>query len=210
MQQEVCLQLLTVLKNNALSFHEQLGVKLKEKDRSVSKLRIKVIAFRDYYCDSVPMLESRFFSLPAEKEEFQNFLFTFEADGGGDEPENGLEALALALKSPWVKEGDKRRHITVLWTDASAHRLEDSKVKSVPSGTYPEDIVSSFDELSDYWHGQFIDQKAKRLIVYAPDSYPWTDLGADWDNCICVASKAGEGLSDVDFDEILSIIAGSV
>lgn len=53
------------------------------------------------------MEESQFFILPEEKQEFYNFVSQIKAGGGGDEPESGLEALALALRSDFVKDGDK-------------------------------------------------------------------------------------------------------
>ena len=54
------------------------------------------------------------------------FVSQLTAGGGGDEPESALEALALAIKSPWERSMDKRRHIVVVCTDASATCSETS------------------------------------------------------------------------------------
>ena len=70
-----------------------------------------MIAFRDYGVDSEPMLESKFFTLDGESGAFHEFVEGIEATGGGDEPESSLEALALAMKSDWVRTGSVRRHV---------------------------------------------------------------------------------------------------
>lgn len=117
--------LIDKVKSLTLSFREELEKGLKENRRIIKNLRIKVIVFRDYYVDDkYAMEESQFFILPEEKQEFYNFVSQIKAGGGGDEPESGLEALALALRSDFVKDGDKKRHVIVLFTDASAHPLE--------------------------------------------------------------------------------------
>lgn len=72
---------------------------MEENDKDVAKLRIKVIVFRDYICDSEPMVESEFFTLPSQNANFRSFVERIEACGGGDGLENALEAIALALKS---------------------------------------------------------------------------------------------------------------
>lgn len=61
------------------------------------------------------------------------------------------------------------------------------------------------------WDGQgFMNHSAKRLIVYAPDAYAWTDIANNWENTIHFPSKAGDGLADFDYQEILNQIANSV
>lgn len=198
------------VKENALKFYDDLSVQMRQKSKHIDKLRVKVIAFRDYYVDGdMAMQISPFFTLPEEKADFQTFVSRIQADGGGDEPENGLEALALAIQSDWSKEGDKRRQIIVLWTDASTHPLElkaDSKPQNYPIAQIPK----NFDELTDLWDGQTMNRAAKRLILYSPDAYAWTDIANHWENTIQYPSKAGEGLSEIDYQTILDAIANSV
>lgn len=106
--------LIDKVKSLTLSFREELEKGLKENRRIIKNLRIKVIVFRDYYVDDkYAMEESQFFILPEEKQEFYNFVSQIKAGGGGDEPESGLEALALALRSDFVKDGDKKRHVNM-------------------------------------------------------------------------------------------------
>ena len=197
-------------KTNALQFYEDLSNAMSEKDKVVDNLRVKVIAFRDYYVDGEnSMIESGFFSLPGEAEDFAAFVNPLTAHGGGDDPETGLEALSLAIKSDWSKSGDRRRQIIVVWTDASVHPLE-KNVESKPSN-YPTDLPKNFDELTDLWEGQeYMNMAAKRIIIYAPDASGWTDIATHWNNSIHYPSKAGEGLSEVDYRTILDAIANSV
>ena len=183
---------------------------MQEKDKVIDNLRLKVIPFRDYYEDGdEAMDESSFFALPADKDAFASYVNGISAGGGGDEPENGLEALSLAMHSPWTKEGDKRRQIIVMWTDASAHPLE--KNSSSKPSNYPPEMPGNFDELTDAWEGQGpMSHSAKRLIVYAPDAHPWTDISNHWENTVHYPSKAGDGLSEVDYRSIIDAIANSV
>ena len=97
--------IINTVKNLTLDLYDDLITNMREKNnRIVKQLRVKVIAFRDYYCDGpYAMEESQFFTLPDQKTEFRNFVAALEAKGGGDEPENALEAMALAMKSDWVK-----------------------------------------------------------------------------------------------------------
>lgn len=199
------------VKSNVLRFHEDLARVMEEKEKVIDTLRVRGIAFRDYYHDDhdSAMHESPFFTLPEEKERLAAFIQTCRADGGGDEPESGLEALALAMKSDWSKSGDRRRQIIVVWTDASAHPLE-KKADSKPSN-YPVGMPATFSELTDLWEGQHpMNSSAKRLIVYAPDAQPWTDISNYWENTVHYPSKAGEGCGEVDYSAILDAIANSV
>jgi len=197
------------VKENALRFYDDLATLMRQKSKQIDVLRVKVIAFRDYYVDGDKSMEiSDFLTLPDHKDEFKKFIDAIQADGGGDEPENGLEALALAIQSDWSKEGDKRRQIILLWTDASTHPLE-FKAESKPQN-YPTSIPKNFDDLSDLWDGQTMSRASKRLIMYTPDAYAWTDIANHWENTIQYPSKAGEGLNEVDYQTILDAIANSV
>jgi hypothetical protein len=198
------------VKDGALSFYEDLRRTMTDKGKSVDEVRVRVLAFRDYYCDGDLALESsEFFSLPDEQEAFGTFVRGIVADGGGDEPETGLEALAQAIASPWSGNGTRKRQVVVVWTDASVHQLErDHGAK--PAG-YPQDAPSSFDELTDMWEGpKFVQPNAKRLIVYAPDAYAWSDIAANWEHVIHCVSRAGDGLADVEYHTILDAIANSI
>lgn len=198
------------VKASALKFNEDLAQAMQEKDKSIDSLRIKVIPYRDYYADDDrAMSESSFFVLPEEKGQFASFVNGVGAEGGGDEPENGLEALALAINSDWTKEGDKKRQVIVIWTDASVHPLEKNSGSKPP--TYPSSMPGNFNDLTDLWEGQGpMNFSAKRLIIYSPDAYPWTDITTHWENAIHYPSKAGGGMSEVDYSSIIDAVANSI
>ncbi|MDX2302655.1 MAG: vWA domain-containing protein [Microscillaceae bacterium] len=197
------------VKSNALRFYEDLMQVMAAKDKSIHTLRVKVIYYRDYYYDGdESMFESDFFMLPDQKDKFKEFIDHIKAEGGGYEPESGLEALALAIRSKWNHTGDKKRQIIIVWTDASTHPLE--KDENSKPDNYPINMPANFDELTDLWEGQFMSRAAKRLIIYSPDAYAWTDMANHWDNTIQYPSKAGEGLSEIDYQTILDAIASSV
>lgn len=203
--------LLDLVKTNALKFYPDLCKACEEKDKNVDELRIKVIAFRDYNADGAEgMHETKFYSIPDEEGEFKAYINGLKPDGGGDEPENGLEALALAMNSDWTKGGDRRRHIIIVWSDASAHPLENPITKN---SFYPAGMPANFDELTDWWEdeqGGKMNKSAKRLLIFAPDASPWTEMGLNFQNAIHFPAKAGEGLNDVDYQTIMASIVQSI
>ncbi len=197
------------VKSGALKFYDDLNAKMTAKDKVVDEMRVRVIAFRDFWADgNEAMTESPFFKLPAEQDGFRSFISTIKASGGGDEPENGLEALALAIKSDWSTSAERRRQVIVVWTDASAHPLE----KELKPLTYPADMPANFDALTDlYEDGQgHMNKSAKRIVLFAPEASPWTVIGSNWNQAVVYPSKAGDGLSDMDYGTILELISNSI
>ena len=200
------------VKAGAMGFHDRLLEVMGAKDKYVSSLRLRVVAYRDYYDNaSDALFHTPFFALPDQATQFTTYVSGLYADGGGDEPESGLEGLALAMASDWERGLDRRRHVVVLFTDASAHPLEASASNPVPG--YPTGIPRTFDALTDQWddpQGMQMEYAAKRLLLYAPDVYPWNVISASWDNVLHYPSRAGHGLNDVQFGQIVDAIAGSV
>ncbi|NUT95937.1 MAG: VWA domain-containing protein [Saccharothrix sp.] len=202
------------VKNSALSFPARLAQEMAGKGRSISSLRLKVIAFRDFgdRADDA-LVESAFFKVPDELDGFEHAVRSLSAAGGGDEPESGLEALAVAMASDWETGLDRRRHVIVMFTDASAHPLGDHRQTSA-SG-YPEGIPSSLDRLYAQWgHSQspdaLMENSAKRLLIFAPERYPWDGIADDWNHTLFFPSEAGEGLEEWEMDQIIATIANSL
>jgi hypothetical protein len=190
-----------------LKFYPDLQKALSEKDKNVDSLRIRVIAFRDFEADGASALEQLdFVKIPDDESKFSAFVKGLVPKGGGPEPENGLEALALAIKSEWDGGGDRQRHIIVVWSDASTHPLE------YPSKYKPEGMPANFNELTDLWDGQSspMSSTAKRLILFTPDCASWTDIATHWESVIHFPSKAGDGLADVEYEVILNAIVNSI
>lgn len=200
------------VKKGALSFHKRLVDAMAAREKAVGQLRIRVVAYRDFEADpGNPVELSKFWRIPQEAKQFERFVKGLRADGGGDLPESGLEALALAIKSPWEREYERRRHVIVLFTDASAHELGVGSTRM----RYPRGMPKDMDELAAMWgrgrgNSAVMDSGAKRLLIFAPDLQPWTAIADSWSNTLHSASNAGTGLRDVDLDEVLGTIAGSV
>lgn len=202
--------ILDVVKRSASTFHKRLEDIMAEKGRAISQLRLKIIAFRDFgdHADDA-IMETEFFLFPAQLRNFNNFMRTLSAKGGGDEPESGLEALALAVRSPWECGLDRRRHVIVVFSDASAHPLGDPR--QMQAETYPKSIPASLAGLLEEWRSDLImDNSAKRLLLFAPEVYPWSDIADEWSRTLFFPSEAGEGLEEFEFEEILNTIANSI
>ena len=218
--------IINTVKNLTLDLYDDLITNMREKNyRIVKQLRVKVIAFRDYYCDGpYAMEESKFFTLPEQKTEFRNFVASLEAKGGGDEPENALEAMALAMKSDWVRVTDpnkeKARNVVVIFTDASAHPLE--KSADGVSEYYPTDMLKNYKELYEAWCGgqdscmdkgesYVMDTMAERLIIFAPeDAYPWSDMVEEIPFAAFVSISAAKGGVELGRNTIIATISGSM
>ena len=123
--------IIDTVKDLTLDLYDDLITNMREKNnRIVKQLRVKVIAFRDYYCDGpYAMEESVFFTLPEQKAQFRDFVSSLQAKGGGDEPENALEAMALAMKSDWVKvtnpNTERARNVVVIFAPEDAYPWSD-------------------------------------------------------------------------------------
>lgn len=203
--------LLNTVKANALSFYSDLTTAMEEKGKHIDELRVRVIAFRDYIADGEnAMLATDFYSLPRDAEEFKSLVNSIEPFGGGDEPEDGLEALAYAIKSKWTTGGNKRRHIIIMWSDDATHALGfGSKAPN-----YPKKMARDFDELTEWWGDPsqpgLMDNSAKRLLIYAPEKKYWSTISDSWDNVLHFPSEAGKGLQGLEYKEILNAIANSI
>lgn len=199
--------ILEQVKENALSFHQKFIELMENAGKDVQQLRIKVIAFRDYRVDSEPMVESEFFKLDEDSDKFHEFVSNIEADGGGDEPESALEALALAMKSDWVRTGAVRRHVIIMFTDASALPLG----QVTDQISYPSDMPKDIVELNAMWEdGQHMENRAKRLLLFAPDADPWSNMAVEWTSTFHTASKAGSGCDETDMDTCISFLVASI
>ena len=209
--------ILNTVKNFTMSLHEKVIQGLQQYHRKIKQLRVKVIAFRDYYCDGRMSLdESPFFYLPEENADFKDFVTRIEAKGGGDEPESGLEALALAMGSDWETSGTSKRHAIVLFTDASAHPLE-QQLDGIP-GNYPSPMLSSYEELMKAWDGELhgeesiynMDRNARRLILFTPDTAPWNRIRENFDVTVWNPTMQDQGGADLNMDLIINTLCKSL
>ena len=163
--------IIDIVKNNALNFYRDVTNVMEAKNKHITQLRVRVVAFRDYIADGedamlvtdffklpeesdafekcVRSLTADFFSLPAQSVDFERCVRSIEAFGGGDDPEDGLEALAYAIKSKWATDAMKKRQVIVVWTDAATHPLG----FGAKSPYYPNGMAKDLRELTSWWSG---------------------------------------------------------
>ena len=231
--------IIDVVKKMIPNFYKSAVKALNDKNKHVDVLRVKLIFFRDfleYNVDHIaPLMETDFFILSDQYNDQSDSLLksiaSIEAIGGGDIPEDGLEALARAIQSDWCKPLDnhKRRHIIVLFTDAPTHELGYGK----DCNLYPQNMPKDFSELTYMWGNQIrhpgtMEYKAKRLIMFAPEmsELPPDDgwrrivegrknsngeiIERPWDLLDLIEINPNDEFKDVDFQRILDRIVNSV
>lgn len=203
--------LINVVKVNAINLYQDIIQTMAQKQKVINKIRVKVIAFRDYIYDKEnAMLTTRFFNLPEEADLLKNLIGQITAMGGGDDPEDGLEALAFAMRSDWDKEGMKKRHVIVVWSDAATHPLGFGR----EAANYPQQMPKTFGELTAWWGSKqcpgYMNNQAKRLLLFTPDKEGWKTISDTWDNVIHFPSEAGKGLQNVDYKTIIDAIANTI
>lgn len=221
--------LLDTVKQHALKFYEDLTAEMAQKGKHVEEMRVRIIAFRDYLADgNDAMLATDFFTLPDEAEDFRDLIGTLKPFGGGDDEEDGLEALAYAIRSPWTNK-DHSRHVIVVWTDDGTHKLgfggdpENGRYLTdkmsfdqvrANARRYPAKMAKDFAELTDWWGDSeapgLMNQSAKRLVLFAPDVPYWNKISEGWTESIQFVSQAGKGLKELQYQEIIQTLAGSV
>ncbi|MGM9763097.1 MAG: vWA domain-containing protein [Candidatus Cryptobacteroides sp.] len=211
---------LNEIKENASDFLPALRLALKAANKKASNIRVKIIGFRDFNIDGPDaLIESPLYKLDRpncpDQKGFNDFVNGLTAKGGNKEGySNSLEALSLAINSDWEQEGDRKRHVIVMFSDAVANKLEEANTSNPH---YPQNIPQSFEELSESWMmpsgGQQgsktkLIQPAKRLIVYGKEVYPWLDIYESWDQVVYCPVGEYERLDvNVYEDIILSIVA---
>lgn len=172
------------------------------RDRRSLQCRARIILFRDYMADGEnAMLVSDFFTLPQQKEKFEACVDSITATGGGDDAEDGLEALAYAIKSNWNQGASRKRHVIILFTDAASHMLG----HNCQAAFYPKGMAKDFSELSEWWDE--MDYIARYLILFAPNEPWYSCISQCWDRVLHYPSLAGEGMQEREYQDILEIIA---
>lgn len=196
------------VKQNAIEFSPRLDELMRARGKRIDELRVRVVAFRDLFVDDADWLSATgFIDMREAPERFREAVLPLAASGGGSEPESSLEALALAIQSDWANASQaKARRVIVMWTDASAHKLEKGAASRSP--LLPAGLPGNLDELTELWNDQ--PQQSRRLLLYAPDTYPWNLIAASWSQTIHFPSVAGDGLQEHEFLTILNAIANSV
>jgi len=138
---------LDAVKENIGVFVDALSTRNANNATPIKHWRARVVAYRDFGCsDAAPLVEHRFVESAAE---LRGQLSSFEAEGGGDEPESLLEALYAVAMMPEMDRStesldpNRWRHSTgaarfiIVFTDASYH---EPMVK--PAGGTMDDVAN--------------------------------------------------------------------
>ena len=177
--------LINIFKEHALDMFNDIIQSAAERDKRVETLRLKTVAFRDYHYDGADAMFVTDFFDQSRTNMFSQCINSLRPEGGGDEPESGLEALAFAIKSDW-DTGVKRRNIIVVLTDdAEPHELG---FGSDESPVYPEWMPKNFEELTSWWGSRenpgIMNERSKRLILFTPCKSWWEKIAQTWNNTI--------------------------
>ncbi len=198
------------VKAKAIMFKDEFANAMTALGSSVDSMRVKIIVFRDYKSDGQQAMEqSPFFELPGDNPEFEKYLADIQANGGGDNPENGLEALYYAMKSDFTT-GEKDRQVIVLFTDDDALDL---KERAAEPG-YPADMVD-MTELITAWTCCSQDpsfklkDKLKRLVIFAPEGTKYQKLATQLNRSVFRPVDRADGMKSLTFETIMNIIAAS-
>ncbi len=189
------------VKKKALSLYDDLIAHCKAVDKPLRKVRMKFISYGDF-ADS-DMVESELFALPGKKHALARFIKDLTLTDGGDNPENSLEALSRALDTPWTTDGNIRRHIIVLVTDAETLPLGERS----GSPHYPAGMAADMASLRAAWDR--MDPAERRLIIFAPDDDSWTEVKS-WPQTENISRPVYDVISTEGFDAVLKIISNSL
>lgn len=203
--------LINTLKENISCFYRDFIEIMDKKHRKIGNLRVRIILFRDFLSDGQEsLLMTKFLDLPERCENFEKCIRAIKCKGGGSEPGDGLEALAYAIRSDWDTEHYRRRQLIVFFSDDAAHELGFSK----DADNYPRGMAENFEKLSEWWGSKdtsgFMSEAGKRLLFFTPDLEPWRSILENWNNAINYECKAGSGGSEINYDQILKVIAHAI
>lgn len=159
--------IINTVKANAISFYDSFMNKCEANGIELSGLNTEVVAFRDINADGdQALVESPKYILPDDRTYFNDFVNSLSADGGGDTPESGLEALKLAFnKLVGATDDGYHRQVIILWTDAP-----------YLIGSYSTVELSEIDE---QWNSL---SSGRRLILFAPSGTSGDSNSGNWDN----------------------------
>ncbi len=183
----------TIIKELPFAIEKQLTEICNGLYTAVKQVRVKFVAFEDYASEGEnAVLDSPFFTLPDDADKLNALLAGLEYVGGGDAPENALEALYKAFCSDWIQvpPSEKRKHAVILLTDAAPLPLQArADVEGYAAENYPADL----DELCKIWTDSgdgkrsTMSFKHKKLFMIIPENtanawsalFRWNNTYAD-------------------------------
>ena len=203
--------LMRTVKEQAVILPNELARWLAAKGKTITQFRVKILVFRNDAVNKEGAVQmTDFFNFLMRQDEFSHLVDSIKADGGGTESDCGLDALAYAMASDWVRPtgATKYRQIIALWSNSAPEKLGFSNSFARRALRIP----STFEELTAWWGDApsrstaKMNYAAKRLLLFAPDEKRWNTINESWDNVIPVRSAVGQGLREQDFQEIITVL----
>lgn len=207
------------VKQQAVSFPDLYADAMEKSGRVPGTIRVKVIVFRDFKDDGEAAMQQSegFFDLsdPTQQDAFCRYVNGIEARGGGDLPENALEAIAMAMRADWTTKGGRyRRHAILLFTDADALPLREPDRTTSPY--YPTGMPASLAELKELYdrgdqeYAPMYSPNHGRMVIFAPETKDsvWKQVRA-WPRAWVVPTEAHGGCKDVDIEDALAVLVGT-
>ena len=203
--------LINIVIENALGFYADLDKRAEEKNKQIRNVRVCLIVYRDYQIDREhAMMILPFLSLPEKNDVFRTSVRSLVAQGGGKSANDGLEALNYAMIQEWNNKSLRKRHIIVMCSDKDANDMGHGS----QAYNYPQNLAADFKKLSDLWGSNtspgIMDEEAKRLLLFVPDTDNWNRLYRNWNKTFWFEAGLGKGFVDVDYETMLDSIISVV
>ena len=184
---------------NLLKMWTYIYSQAEKRGKTIKKLRLNIVLFGNRYLGSVL---SSSFTIPNQIDSLCDFikLYSFHKHMKYTEA-NWLTSLKHSMDIEWNVTNDYEAE-----TDTNKHLRLQTIILSDK-----EYLSAQIDELSSIWHEGIMSKIVKRdchsgrrLVLFAPDVYPWTEVGMNYCPCIHHPVKIANGLRDIDFETIIS------
>ncbi len=179
-----------MVKSHARSFYADFENVCSHNHFKVNTMRLKVVSYGDLSEHATRV--SPLFNLPSQAGAYQSFVSKITANGGGDEPEDGLQALGEALNTPWSTGTAEKRNVVIVFTDASTHALSAAQMSALQSK----------------WMA--IPAATRRLILFAPGVESWTTISRTWPDVHHERGILSTVLSGSGYNAVLEYICKSL
>lgn len=180
------------------------------------KVRIQLILFRDYADHPMAIRKSRHFILPDQMYFFDLYINQLVANIEGDEPENGLEAIATAIHNEWSFDIIPSQGLIILLSDGPAHPLTPGLSRADFPG-YPLHMPTSIEALGLMWDEMqnkrqniHVKHHPVELVMFAPNDADTYGRLLALQHTSIHPVDVGEGLASLEIKEMLEKIVSQL
>ncbi|MFI1285156.1 hypothetical protein ACH4U5_31105 [Streptomyces sp. NPDC020858] len=186
-----------LLQRGFLHLFQRLQEAMEAKGKIVSQLRVKLIHAGG---------ESPFFNFPKEHYGFYDQLLSLTPVDSDNLPRRSLQALRQAVDADWCVDGAERyRHVIVAFSDTPTGEVGEVSESSDTDYLLWRDLDAEWARQQSQLGPNF-----KGITLFAPESFPWTDISSDWPLALHFPSEAGKSLEDFEFDEIIETLSNDL